>query len=73
MKRFWLACLVVIDLKSAIRTPQSAIFVGALLFVLCIYAQAQSKKPVRIGYVGSTAATSAVDMKAFRLKHSCLV
>src|ERR1043166_980986 len=42
---------------------------GALLFALCISAQAQQpKKPARIGYLGSTAATGAVDIKVFRAR-----
>jgi len=43
---------------------------GAMLFVLCVpaLAHAQPKKTARIGYLGSTAATSAADMKLFRMR-----
>ena len=58
--------------KSVFRVTLCALpfalsLVGAMLFALCVSAQAQQPKKVpRIGYLGNTISTSATDVKAFR-------
>jgi putative ABC transport system substrate-binding protein len=60
------SCLL--NLKSAIRSSQSAILVGALLFALCHPAWAQQpKKLARVGYlIAGTPSTQAPYIEAFR-------
>jgi putative ABC transport system substrate-binding protein len=52
------------------KTKVIGLALCAILFVLCVPASApaQPKKTARIGYLGSTAATSAADMKLFRMR-----
>jgi putative ABC transport system substrate-binding protein len=57
-----------LNLKGAIRNPQSAMVVGTLLFALCLPAQAQQAKRVpRIGYLAvSPLSTFTQPTEAFR-------
>src|SRR5438132_531230 len=55
-------------LKSALRNHKSAIMLGAVLFALCVPAQAQqSKKVPRIGFLsGTSPSTISGRVEAFR-------
>ncbi len=73
MKRIWVDSLDV-NLKFAIRNLKSAILLSAILFALCVSADAQQTgKIFRIGFLdNSTASGSTVLLEAFRQELSKL-
>ncbi len=73
MKRVRMDSLQV-HLKSALRNLKFAILIGAMLFALCVSAEAQQPaKVARIGFLdGSTASGIAVLSEAFRQELSKL-
>src|SRR5262245_61272654 len=68
MERVWIGSFD-INLKSAIRNLKSAIFLCAMLFALCSFAEAQqSKKVPRIGYLSNgDPATESTRSEGIRL------
>jgi putative ABC transport system substrate-binding protein len=68
MKRASVDCRAGMNLKSALRNLKSAIPMGAMLFALCSYAEAQQPAKIpRIGFLGAVSrSTVSARTEAFR-------